>query len=68
MRITQVTYRTNVITENCQYRSKHVEATATVGDGEDPAAVLVDLAHWVHEQLGIERPRKSKLRSFGDEA
>lgn len=65
--ITKVSYRTNVITPNEKYRSKHVEAEATVGDEDDPNAVLLSLAHWVHQQLGIERAPTSALRSLGDE-
>lgn len=66
MKITQVSYRTNIITPPNKYRSKHVEATATVSEGEDPETVLVQLAGWVHEQ-GISRPKTPALRSLGDE-
>jgi len=68
MKITQISYRTNIITENNQFRSKHVEATASVEAGDDPEKVLIELAHWVHRQLGIERAPTSPLRSLGDES
>jgi hypothetical protein len=67
MKITQVTYRTNVITDNNKFRSKHVEATASIEKGDDPEKVLIDLAHWVHKQLGIERAPTAPLRDLGDE-
>jgi hypothetical protein len=67
MKIKTVTYRTNVITPNEKFRSKHVEATAAVGAKEDPADALIELAQWVHEQLGISRRPRTKLRSLGDE-
>jgi len=67
LNITAVSYRTNIITPNDKFRSKHVEATATVGASEDPSEVLVDLARWVHDQLGIARQPCSALRNLGDE-
>lgn len=70
MKITKVSYRTNAIPREGKYQSKHVEAEATIGKDEDPAEVLVELAQWVHVQLGITKPTpppKPKLRSLGDE-
>ena len=76
LKITKVTYRTNVLVPSPDgsikptYRSKHVEAEAEVCLDQDPADVLVGLAQWVHEQLGITRPvapPKPVLRDLGDE-
>lgn len=68
MKITSVTYRTNVSLPG--YRTKHVEASATVEKGENPRKVLHALARFVHRELGIpfEASRStSVLRNVGDE-
>jgi len=68
LKIKSVTYRTN--TSVAPYRTKHVEATADVGQGDSPERVLRELARFVHKQLGLkfEDPRvTAPLRSMGDE-
>lgn len=66
MKITQVSYKTNAVVGS--YRTKHVEATATVDKGEDPRKALLKLAAWVHRELGLPAPPcRHTVRNMGDE-
>lgn len=55
-RIREVKYRRNapVGTGNESFQHAYVEAVADVKAGEDPKAVLRDLARFVHAALGIK--------------